>query len=306
MTEPSGISAVIITCEDEDVLEPCLVSVADWVDEIIVVDMHSTDGTRSIAARYGARLVDHDRLPYAEPVRNFAMEQAIHPWLLVLDPDERVLWPLAQRLREVAREDAWDVVDLPFIQAAFGRALSAPGTQDGAHPRFIRRGVATWPAEIHMMPTFHGLRRLDLSADGDWRKLDLAVLHDTWRSPHQVLEKLARYVPKDAERRLARGDTFTFQGMVQAVIGEFHDRFVRGRAYEDGMAGFLHATLFAVMEFGVHAEMWQQQGRPPGQDLAVMKWGHRTVPLQHLTRVLARRRGVARRLKRVLAHTRNS
>jgi glycosyltransferase involved in cell wall biosynthesis len=306
MTDPCGISAVIITCEDEDVLEPCLASIAGWVDEIVVVDMHSTDGTRSIAARYGARLSDHERLPYAEPARDFAMSQATQPWLLLLDPDERVLWPLAQRLREVAREDVWDVVDLPFIQVAFGRALSAPGTQDGTHARFFRRGVTTWPVEIHVMPAFDGLRRLDLSADADWRTLDLAVLHDTWRSPHQVLEKLARYVPKDAERRLARGDVFTFPGAVKAVIGEFHDRFVRGRAYEDGVAGFLHASLFAVMELGVHAEMWQQQGQPPGEDAAVVRWGRRTVPLQHLTGAVARRHGVARRLRRVLTRTRDS
>src|SRR5690242_130491 len=56
------LSAVIVTCDDADVIEPCLRSIAGWVDEIVVVDMHSADGTREIVQRYTNRLLDHERL----------------------------------------------------------------------------------------------------------------------------------------------------------------------------------------------------------------------------------------------------
>jgi glycosyltransferase involved in cell wall biosynthesis len=296
MTELSGIAAVIISCEDAEVIDPCLASVAGWVDEIVVVDMGSRDGTRDIALRYGARIVDHERLPFVEPVRTFAIAQATRPWVLLLDPDERVSPPLARRLRALVREDAWDVVDLPFIQVAFGHPLRSPGAQDGPHPRLLRRSHATWPTHIHEHPRFAGLRRLDLSAEAGWHQRGLAVVHETWRSPHQVLEKLARYIPRDAERRLAAGEIFTTSGMVRAVSGQLYNRFVRGRSWEDGMAGLLHTSLFAVMELGVQAEMWQQQGRPPAADAAVSRWGRRTVPVRYAVGVLVRGRRLARRL----------
>ena len=301
MSEASGITAVIISCEDAEVIDPCLASVAGWVDEIVVVDMNSGDGTRDIAARYGARVVDHERLPFVEPVRTFAMTQATRPWVLLLDPDERVGRSLVARLRAVVGEDAWDVVDIPFIQIVFGRRLTAPGGQDGPHPRLLRRDRATWPAPIHEHPVFPGLRRLDLSAEPRWRERDLAIFHETWRSPHQVFEKLARYIPKDAERRLARGETFSFSGLVRGVAQVFELRLIRGRSWEDGMAGLLHTSLFAVMELGAQAEMWQQQGHPPGPDAAVRRWGRCTAPLRYLGSAVRQVRKVSRRLRRIRA-----
>jgi glycosyltransferase involved in cell wall biosynthesis len=300
------ISAVVITCDDAEVLEPCLASLAPWVDEIVVLDMHSTDATRDIAQRYTGNVHMHDRLPYCEPARNAAIAHATSEWVLIVDPDERILPPLATELRRIAAEDGCDVVDIPRLQVAFGRVLMAPGTQDGAHPRFMRRSVASWPEEIHATPALEGLRRHDISALPDWRERELAMLHDTWRSPHQVLAKLARYVPLDAQRRLERGERFTFPGMTAAVLQQFRYRFVIGRAYEDGVAGFLHASLFAVQELGVYAEMWQQQGRPAAEDRGVVAWGRRmershrglvTVwrPAKHAVR---RTRGVLHGLRR--------
>jgi glycosyltransferase involved in cell wall biosynthesis len=298
MNGPSGISAVIISCEDGEVIEACLASVVGWVDEIVVVDMGSRDETRSIAARYGARIFDHERLPFADPARNFAMSKATRPWVLMLDPDERVLPPLAARLRELVIQDAWDVVDIPRIQVAFGRALTAPGSQDGPHPRLFRHIHATWPSEVHARPAFDGLRRLDLSAEPGWRQRELAIVHDTWRSPHQVFDKFARYIAKDAERRLARGETFTSLGLVKAVAGEFAVRFLHGRSYEDGMAGLLHTSLFAAMELGVHAEMWHQQGHPPRADAVVIRWGRGLAPLRYLINALWQGRRMVRRARR--------
>jgi glycosyltransferase involved in cell wall biosynthesis len=301
MNGPSGISAVIISCEDGEVIEACLASVAGWVDEIVVVDMGSRDETHSIAVRYGALIFDHERLPFADPARNFAMSKATRPWVLLLDPDERVLPSLATRLRELVIEDVWDVVDIPFIQIVFGRRLTAPGGQDGPHPRLLRRIHATWPSEVHAHPAFEGLRRLDLSAEPGWRQEELAIVHDTWRSPHQVFDKFARYIAKDAERRLARGETFSFSSLVRGVAQVFEVRLIRGRSWEDGMAGLLHTSLFAVMELGAQAEMWQQQGHPPGPDAAVRRWGRCTVPLRYLGSAARQVRKVSRRLQRIRA-----
>jgi len=271
-TAETRISAVVITCNDADVLEPCLESVASWVDELVVVDMHSDDGSRELALKYGAALHDHERIPFVEPARNHAMSLASCEWVLVVDPDERIQPGLADEVRRLARGDRWDVVLLPRVQFAFGRRLDSPGGQDGAQPRFFRRGVVRWPEQIHAHPDLSGLRCLDLSRTMDWKARNAAILHETWRSPHQVLEKLARYVPRDAERRLARGDRFSFSAMRHAMYSQFRKGFVEGRACEDGLPGFLYAALFVVQELAVYGEMWEQQGRPAEPDEEVKRW----------------------------------
>ena len=52
------LSAVLITRNAANVLDPCLDSLA-FADEIVIVDSGSGDGTLEIAARKGARDVAH-------------------------------------------------------------------------------------------------------------------------------------------------------------------------------------------------------------------------------------------------------
>jgi hypothetical protein len=69
-----AISAVMVSCHEAEVIEPCPLRVASWVGEIVVMDMPSTDGTCEIAQRYGSQLLDYERLPHVEPVRQIALQ----------------------------------------------------------------------------------------------------------------------------------------------------------------------------------------------------------------------------------------
>lgn len=85
-----SISATMIVRDEATVIEPCLMSLHGVVDEIVVVDTGSTDATATIAARYGATVVDiawRDDFPAA---RNHAIERAGCDRLLYIDADERL------------------------------------------------------------------------------------------------------------------------------------------------------------------------------------------------------------------------
>src|ERR1700745_2998544 len=90
----SGLSACIIIYNEADRIEACLRSV-DFCDEIIVVDSHSTDRTRELAAACGARVIERDWPGYRSQ-KQFAVAAARHDWVLCLDADER----LTPQLRE--------------------------------------------------------------------------------------------------------------------------------------------------------------------------------------------------------------
>ena len=53
-----SVSLCMIVKNEEDVLERCLESVADLVDEIIIVDTGSADRTKEIAARFTSQIFD--------------------------------------------------------------------------------------------------------------------------------------------------------------------------------------------------------------------------------------------------------
>ena len=85
------ISVVINTFNAERHLERVLRSVKDF-DEILVCDMHSTDRTIAIAREYGCTIVYHDHTGFVEPARNFAIQSARHPWVLVIDAVQLVTY----------------------------------------------------------------------------------------------------------------------------------------------------------------------------------------------------------------------
>jgi len=83
------ITATIITLNEAHNLRDCVESLAGLVDEVLVLDSCSTDGTQEVARSLGA--VVHEQ-PYAGngPQRIRASELASNDWILAVDADERL------------------------------------------------------------------------------------------------------------------------------------------------------------------------------------------------------------------------
>jgi len=87
------ISAVIITYNEEKNIGRCLESLKG-VDDIVIVDSYSKDKTRDICNAYQARFVEHAFEGHIQQ-KNFAITQALFPFVLSLDADEA----LSEKLR---------------------------------------------------------------------------------------------------------------------------------------------------------------------------------------------------------------
>ena len=83
------ISVVINTYNAEKYLERVLEAVKGF-DEILICDMYSTDNTIPIAQKYNCTIIYHENTGYVEPARNYAIQSAKYPWVLVIDADEIV------------------------------------------------------------------------------------------------------------------------------------------------------------------------------------------------------------------------
>jgi hypothetical protein len=78
MTSRPKLSACIVAMDEEDRIGDCLDSVA-FCDEIVVVDSHSKDRTREIAAAKGAKVIERD-WPGHVAQKEFAIRAAAHDW----------------------------------------------------------------------------------------------------------------------------------------------------------------------------------------------------------------------------------
>ncbi len=101
---PAGrarVSLCMIVKDEESNLPACLGSVADLVDEIIVVDTGSTDRTKEVAARFGARVFDFAWVDSFAAARNESLRHATGDWVLWLDADDRLDERNWAKLREL-------------------------------------------------------------------------------------------------------------------------------------------------------------------------------------------------------------
>lgn len=142
------ISLCMIVRDEEEMLPACLESVAEWVDELIVVDTGSVDSTRAIAEGFGATVVEFPWNGSFSDARNESLRHATGDWVLWLDADERLVVGDGPTMRELARRtwvEGWQVHETHFL----GTDLEA-GTAVHAPMRlFRRRPDHLWRGTVH-------------------------------------------------------------------------------------------------------------------------------------------------------------
>lgn len=94
------LSACLIVKNEESHLDRCLKSLKTLVDEIVVVDTGSTDGTISIAERYGAVIGHFDWIDDFSAARNESLRLATGDWILWIDADEELQRQSLTAIRE--------------------------------------------------------------------------------------------------------------------------------------------------------------------------------------------------------------
>ncbi len=103
--EQGSISLCMIVKNEENNLSRCLDSVANTVDEIIIVDTGSTDKTVEIAESYGARVFSHPWEGSFSKARNYSLDYPTCEWVMILDADEELQESDVQMLKEVVKDN---------------------------------------------------------------------------------------------------------------------------------------------------------------------------------------------------------
>ncbi len=171
------ISLCMIVKNEEAILSRCLDSVADLMDEIIIVDTGSSDGTKEIAKKYTSKVFDFTWIDDFSAARNFAFSKATMDYIYSADADEmldeenrerfkklkEVLLPEVElvQMKYVTQgaEDAVQNVKKEYRPKLFKR-LREWTWIDPVHET-VRTDPVVYDSEVeiqHMPVTFHGKR----------------------------------------------------------------------------------------------------------------------------------------------------
>lgn len=230
------LSACIIAFNEADRIRDCIESLS-FCDEVLVVDSHSQDETRQIAAECGARVIERDWPGFAAQ-KEFAIRQALYDWVLCIDADERVSDKLRDEilvLREAgfAEKAGWRMPRLSYYLDAWVEHGS--WRPDWSLRLFDKRRGNWGNKAIH--------ERVELNGPMGTLKNDL--LHYPYRSLAEHLSTMDRYTSIMAESMHSRGKKASLRHIVINPWVRFIKYYFIKRGFLDGWRGLVIAYLAA-------------------------------------------------------------
>ncbi|WP_116474819.1 glycosyltransferase family 2 protein [Zobellella maritima] len=249
MSARPTLAAVLIVKNEAENLADCLATL-DWVDEIVVLDSGSTDGTRQVAETAGARFFVNDDWPGFGRQRQLAQSHVQSDWVLWVDADERVTPELRTSIEAVlARPTTNTVYAAARLSWVFGRFIRHCGWYPDRVLRLYPKALTGYnDALVH--------EKVELGAGIKTARLKGDLLHYTYRDLEHYLVKSAGYAAAWSRQRAERGKRGSLsQGLLHG-IGCFLKMYVLKAGFLDGKQGLLLCLLSAHSTFVKYADLW--------------------------------------------------
>jgi len=245
---------VIIPCKDERYnIRPCIESVRGIADEILVADSGSSDATLDIVRNVGGcRIIEREYVNSAN-FKNWAIPQATHPWILLVDADERVTESLAAEIGELLtdppnhQDGFWILRENYFM----GHRINHCGWDTDDVIRLFRRDQCRYAervvhAEIEIDPKRAGRLRGSLEHYSVW-------------TFNQHATKMLRYNTWAAQHLWDRGKRASVAGLLLRPWLRFLSLYFLRLGFLDGLAGLQICALTAFSTFAKQSQLWEME-----------------------------------------------
>ena len=239
-------SVAIITQDEEQRLPGCLRSVS-FADEVLVVDSGSRDNTVSIAKSFGCRVLLEPWRGYAKQ-KQFAVNNCLNDWVLILDADERVPGKTAEKIKEILNSPEKRFSAYGFLRKNF------------FHNRWIRH-CGWWPDRIVRLVdrrlghlSDHLVHESWLS-DGAVKELDLIIEHYSFRNYSDLIHKLETYSTLAAREMLRNGKRAGCLSPLSHGLWMFLRTYMLELGVLEGFDGFIISVLNGGGSFMKYAKL---------------------------------------------------
>ncbi len=154
----NSITAVIFAKNEGKKIVDSIKNAAILTDQIILVDMGSTDDTATIARKNKVTVYSFPNSKYVELARYFGIKKSSTDWVFIVDADERITDELSKEIKSSIHHSPATYYKVPR-KNIFGRKkwLSHGGWWPDFQTRLInKRCFIDWPKRIHSTPAIKG------------------------------------------------------------------------------------------------------------------------------------------------------
>ena len=257
-----ALSAVLITYNTGDQLEPCLRSLS-FTDEIIVVDSGSDDATRDVARRHGARVFEEAWRGFG-PQKRYAVSLAKNDWVLCLDADEEVSPELAATIRTMLDDAYSSSSGAPRVAARFAARFTAYSMPRSNRfmGRYLRHGEGFPDWSLRLFDRRHAQWSDDavhekVVCDGPVGRIAAGgvLLHHSADSLAAYLDKQNRYTSLQADALYASGARADVWRLLLSPALRFVKFYVVRLGFLDGLPGLVHIAIGCFNSFAKYAKL---------------------------------------------------
>ncbi|MBE0642258.1 MAG: glycosyltransferase family 2 protein [Bacteroidales bacterium] len=242
-----AISAVILTFNEERNIGRCIGSLKGLVDDIVVVDSYSTDGTEEICRSEGVRFVRHAFEGYIQQ-KNWALTQARHDHCLSLDADEALSPELRAAIASLP--EIWDAAGYTMNRLTnyCGRWIRHCGWYPDVKLRLFDRRRGQWgginPHDEYRLTRGERVRHLP----GD-------ILHYSYYSISDHLRQVEHFTNVSASALHARGEKAGWIKLYLSPPLKFFKGYILNAGFLDGFEGYTICRVSALATFIKYAKL---------------------------------------------------
>lgn len=249
------ISVAIASFNEERNIIACLKTVRHLADEIVVVDGNSTDRTRQLARKFGAKVIKTNNPLIFHLNKQKAIDLCQHDWILQLDSDERVSDQLGREIKKVIHGQNDYVAYYISRQNYFmGRWLRKGGQFPDYVIRLFRRGKARLPCKsVHEQ----------MEIDGKVGYLKNPLIHYPYPSFSDYWRKANHYTSLTAGEfafnKVSRNFFTTLRYTIVVPLKHFLLIYFRHKGFLDGFPGFVFAFFSGLHYFVAYIKSWEKR-----------------------------------------------
>jgi glycosyltransferase involved in cell wall biosynthesis len=242
----SSLTVTVITKNEEQNIAACLRSVP-FADQWVVLDSGSTDATVKIAGAAGAEVsVSSDWQGFGVQ-KNRALALARCDWVLSLDADERVSPALRAEIETVLAAPQFEVYDFPRLSSYCGQNMLHSGWYPDRVTRLFRRGAAQFSDDL----VHESIMTASMVGH-----LEAPLLHESFRSLEEVLEKVNSYSTAGARSLQNRGKRSSLGKAVGHGLWAFIRTYLLRLGFLDGRMGLVLAISNAEGTYYRYLKLW--------------------------------------------------
>jgi glycosyltransferase involved in cell wall biosynthesis/tetratricopeptide (TPR) repeat protein/predicted O-methyltransferase YrrM len=250
------VSLCLIVKNEEANLPTCLESAAGLADELIVVDTGSTDRTKEVAARFGARVFDFVWVDSFSAARNECLRHATGEWIFWLDADERLDAENRQKVQALFAELPAENVCYVMKCLCLPDPISKTATVVDHVRLFRNHPQIRWEHRVHeqILP---GVRR----SGGQVRWSDVVIHHTGYQDPalrRKKLERDLRLLKLEEAEQSEHPFTLFNLGSVYQELGRTADAVA---AFRHSLAGSQPQDSIVRKLYALLAQCHRQQGQ---------------------------------------------